>query len=141
MVILKIRKMQEDAKLPAYAHRGDSGMDLFSVADVTIKPKHRTSVPTGIEIEIPKGYVGLVWDKSGIALKNGVKTMAGVIDSSYRGELKVVIINLGSKKFFISKGTKIAQMLIQPVKTVKIKEAKSLNKSKRGRNGFGSTGR
>lgn len=141
MVSLKIRKINEDAKLPAYAHRGDAGMDLFSVIDVAIKPKHRTAVPTGIEIEIPKDYVGLVWDKSGLALKEGIKTMAGVVDSSYRGEIKVVVVNLSSKALVIIKGMKIAQMLIQPIKIVKIKEAKRLNKSRRGMNGFGSTGR
>jgi len=138
---IKIKRINPEAKLPEYAHNGDAGMDLFSVIDAKIRPKHRLAVPTGIEIEIPNGYVGLVWDKSGISLKEGIKTMAGVIDSSYRGEIKIVVINLGSKVFKITKGMKIAQMLIQPIITAKIKEAGNLAESKRGRKGFGSTGR
>lgn len=138
---VKIRKINKDAKIPQYAHKGDAGLDLFSVADISMRPMHRTAVPTGIEIEIPKGYVGLVWDKSGLALKEGVKTMAGVIDSSYRGELKVVMVNLSSKILKISKGMKIGQLLIQPITIVKIIEAKALKETKRGKRGFGSTGR
>ncbi len=138
---IRIKRINPEAKLPEYAHKGDAGMDLFSVIDTKIKPKHRLAVPTGIEMEIPKGYVGLVWDKSGISLKEGIKTMAGVIDSSYRGEIKIVVINLGSKVFSITRGMKIAQMLIQPIITAKIKEAGNLAESKRGRKGFGSTGR
>ncbi len=141
MPVLKVRKITEDAKLPAYAHKGDAGMDLFSVADIILSPMHRIAVPTGIEIEIPKGYVGLVWDKSGLSLKEGVKTMGGVIDSSYRGELRVVMVNISSKALLVSKGMKIAQMLIQPIKIAKIREVKRLKNTKRGRNGFGSTGR
>lgn len=138
---IKIRKINKDAKIPQYAHKGDAGMDLFSAADISIKPMHRTAIPTGIEMEIPKNYVGLVWDKSGLALKDGVKTMAGVVDSSYRGEIKVVVINLSRKILSIKKGMKIAQMLIQPITTAKIKAVKNLSESKRGKKGFGSTGR
>lgn len=138
---IRIKKINPDARIPQYAHKGDAGMDLFSVADLEIKPMHRTAVPTGIEMEIPEGYVGLVWDKSGLALKEGIKTMAGVIDSSYRGELKVVVINLSRKILSIKKGMKIAQMLVQPITTAKIKAVKNLSESKRGKKGFGSTGR
>ncbi|MFH1248746.1 MAG: dUTP diphosphatase [archaeon] len=140
-VIIKTRKINEDAKIPSYAHKGDAGLDLFSVIDTQIKPMHRTAIQTGIEMEIPAGYVGLVWDKSGLSLKEGIKTMAGVIDSSYRGELKVVMINLSSRILHIKKGQKIAQILIQPITTVVVEEEKSLSETSRGKKGFGSTGK
>lgn len=138
---ISVKRISENAKIPCYAHEGDAGMDIFSSTDIIIEPMHRTAVPTGLEIEIPDGYAGLVWDKSGMALKEGLKTMAGVIDSSYRGELRVVVVNLSSRDIEIKKGEKIAQMLLQPITTAKIKEVKNLTETKRGKNGFGSTGK
>lgn len=139
MVKIKIKKLVSDAKIPCYAHPGDAGMDIYSCEDLVIKPKHRSLVKTGISMDFPKGYVALVWDKSGIATK-GLTALAGVIDSGYRGEYKILLLNVGSKDFKIEKGQKIAQILIQPVIQPKIEEAEELDESSRGKGGFGSTG-
>jgi len=139
MVELKIKKLHKDAIIPKYAHDTDAGLDLYSVENLTIKPKHRVIVKTGISIELPKGYAALVWDKSGIA-KKGVTTLAGVCDAGYRGEYKIVLLNVGSKDYKINKGEKIAQILIQKVEQPKIIEVTELSDSTRGKSGFGSTG-
>ena len=136
---LRVKKIHELAKLPVYGHAGDAGMDLFSVEDLTLEPGQAVPVPTGIQVAISQGYVGLVWDKSGISLK-GVHRLAGVIDSGYRGEIKVVMINLGDEPFVVEKGKKIAQMLIQPVVSAEIIEVDDLDDTSRGEGGFGSTG-
>ncbi len=137
---IKIVKIEEDAKIPNYANLSDAGMDLFSIEEVVLKIGERQAIRTGIKTEIPDGYVGLVWDKSGLALNNGIKTMAGVIDSGYRGEIKIVLINLGDEDFEIKKGQKIAQMLVQKVERPEIELVDELNATERGENGFGSTG-
>jgi dUTP pyrophosphatase len=105
-----------------------------------LKSKEVKAIPSGIQVEIPEGYVGLIWDKSGISLK-GVHRLAGVIDSGYRGEVKVVMINLGEESFVIAKGMKIAQVLIQPVENVRVIDVSELEESSRGDGGFGSTGK
>ena len=140
MMKIKIKKLNPEAIVPSYAHKGDAGMDLYSVEDLILKPKHRVAVKTGISFEMSKGYVALIWDKSGVALKTGIKTMAGVIDSGYRGEIKVVLNNLSSKNYEIKKGQKIAQVLIQKVENPKIEIIEELNKTSRGAGGFGSSG-
>jgi dUTP pyrophosphatase len=137
---LKVKRLHPHAKLPRYGHPGDAGLDLFSCIDMILQPKDAQPVPTGLKVAIPDGYVGLIWDKSGISLSR-VHRLAGVVDSGYRGEIKVVLINLGAEVFAISQGMKIAQMLIQPVLTVTVTESQDLEKSERGENGFGSTGR
>lgn len=136
---LKVKRIHQDAKLPSYGHSGDAGMDLFSAEEVVLTKGQAVPVPTGIQVAIPEGHVGLVWDKSGISLK-GVHRLAGVIDSGYRGEIKVVMINLGEESFVVNKGMKIAQMLIQPVHHVDIEESDDLDDTSRGEKGFGSTG-
>lgn len=136
---LRIEKTT-DAKLPNYAHHGDAGLDLYSAEDCRLKPMEIRAIATGIKAEIPEGYAGLVWDKSGIAL-HGMHAMAGVIDSTYRGEIKCVMMNIGKADFDIKKNTKIAQMLIQPVVHAEIEAVDKVNDTKRGLNGFGSTGR
>jgi len=136
---LKIKKIHPDAKLPAYAHRGDAGFDLFSSVDLDLAAGEVKAVSTGIQMAIPEGFVGLVWDKSGISLK-AVHRLAGVVDAGYRGEVQVVLVNLGREPYPIRKGMKIAQMLIQPVQTVEIVEASELDDTTRGEGGFGSTG-
>ncbi len=137
---VKIQLITEDAIMPQYAHDTDAGMDIFAAESLIIKPNHRALVSTGICMAIPEGYVGLVWDKSGLAVKNGVKTMAGVIDSGYRGEIKICLINLSSKDHPIQKGTKIAQMLIQKVEHPELVEVYKMDNTERGEGGFGSTG-
>ena len=96
-------------------------------------------MPTGIQIAVPAGHVGLVWDKSGISLK-GVHRLAGVVDAGYRGEVQVVMINLGAAPFAVRKGMKIAQLLVQPVAAVEVVECEALDDTSRGEGGFGSTG-
>ncbi len=137
---LKVKKMNPDAKLPLYGHKGDAGMDLFSSSEYVLRKGEVYAVPTGIKVEIPMGYVGLIWDKSGVSLK-GVHRLAGVVDAGYRGEIKVVMVNLGQDPFVIDKGMKIAQLLIQPIVEVEVEEVEDLEDSSRGEGGFGSTGK
>jgi dUTP pyrophosphatase len=135
-----VEKLDSQASLPSFAHPGDAGMDFFSMESAIIKPNERITCSTGIAVQIPKGYVGLIWDKSGLASKNGIKTMGGVVDSGYRGEIKIVIINLSDTDYEIKKGEKIAQMLIQKVENPEIIEVENLDETQRGEGGFGSTG-
>jgi dUTP pyrophosphatase len=136
---LRVKRIHPDAKIPTYGHPGDAGMDLFAVVDRTLAPGEVFAVPTGIQVAIPAGFVGLIWDKSGLSLK-GVHRLAGVVDAGYRGEVQVVMINLGKEPFALKKGMKIAQMLIQPVAAVTIVESDTLDDTSRGEGGFGSTG-
>ena len=137
---LKVRKIHPEARLPVYQHPGDAGLDLFSAVDEVLGAGELKAVPTGIQMAIPDGHVGLIWDKSGISLQ-GVHRLAGVVDAGYRGEVKVVMINLGKLPFAIKKGMKIAQMLIQPVVAAEVTETADLDDTSRGGGGFGSTGR
>jgi dUTP pyrophosphatase len=137
---VKAKKIQMDAKLPQYGHSGDAGLDLFSSINFVLGKGRVEAIPTGIQVAIPDGYVGLIWDKSGVSLR-GVHRLAGVIDSGYRGEVKVVMINLGDGPFVIDKGMKIAQMLVQPIKKVDVVEVDDLDETSRGEGGFGSTGK
>ena len=137
---IKFQKISDDAIIPHYAHPDDAGMDIFSAEETVIKAGEIKSVRTGIKMELPECFVGLVWDKSGLALKNGIKTMAGVIDSGYRGEIGIVLANLSDQDYKIEKGQKIAQMLVQKVERAEIEETKNLNETSRGAGGFGSTG-
>ena len=137
---LKVKKIHPAAKLPAYGHPGDAGLDLFSCGEAELAPGEVKAIPTGLEMAIPPGHVGLVWDKSGLSLE-AVHRLAGVVDAGYRGEVRVVLANLGRGLFKISQGMKIAQMLVQPVQSVTVVEADTLEATSRGRGGFGSTGR
>jgi len=136
---VRVQKINADAKLPAYGHPGDAGLDLFSSVDCVLDEGDVKAVPTGIKIVVPPGYVGLIWDKSGISLR-GVHRLAGVVDAGYRGEVQVVMANLGCEPYEVKKGMKIAQMLIQPVQEVRVVEAEDLDATARGEGGFGSTG-
>ncbi len=137
---MKVKRIHKDAKLPCYGHVGDAGLDLFSVMECVLKAGEVRAISTGIQLAIPDGYVGLIWDKSGISLKN-IHRLAGVVDSGYRGEIKVVMTNLSTETFSIAKGMKIAQMLIQPVIKVRVVDSEVLDDTSRGENGFGSTGK
>jgi dUTP pyrophosphatase len=136
---LRVRRIHPEAKLPVYGHPGDAGLDLFSVVDRALAPGEAFAVPTGIQVAIPVGFVGLIWDKSGLSLKR-VHRLAGVVDAGYRGEVQVVMINFGPDPFDVRKGMKIAQMLIQPVAAVRVVESDNLDDTSRGDGGFGSTG-
>lgn len=140
-MVIKIKRLCEEAIIPKYATRGDAGMDFYANETITIRSQERKLISTGIAIAIPLGYVGLIWDKSGIATKQGLKTMAGVIDSGYRGEIKILVHNLSNETHIIEAGKKIAQMLIQPVEQREVIEVTELdNNTERGDGGFGSTG-
>ncbi len=138
---LKIKKLHEDAVVPKYAHEDDAGFDLFAVKDVLVKVGERIAIHTGIAMEIPEGFVGLIWDKSGIAIKEGIKTVGGVVDSAYRGEIMIGVINFSEKDYTFLKGHKVAQMLIQKKEKIDFEEVAELTETKRGEGGFGSTGK
>ncbi|MHB8904215.1 MAG: dUTP diphosphatase, partial [Patescibacteria group bacterium] len=138
--ILSVERLNNDVKLPTKAHQGDAGYDLYSRDYYSIAPYGQVTVGTGIKMVIPTGYVGLIWDKSGIA-SNGIKTMGGVIDENYRGEIKVVVKNLSEIDFNIIPGQKIAQILIQKVDNFEISEEKINDQTDRQENGFGSSGK
>jgi dUTP pyrophosphatase len=140
-LFLKIKRLRQDAKIPQYAHPGDAGLDLYAVEDITFAPNERAAVPTGIAMEIPEGHVGLIWDKSGLSIKHGLKTLGGVVDSGYRGEVLVGIMNLSDAEYTIHKGEKVAQMIIQKKETIEVVEASELTETARGEGGFGSTGK
>lgn len=138
---LKIKKLVPNAVLPNYAHKGDAGMDFFASESITLKVGERVQVKTGTAMAIPEGFVGLVWDKSGLSHKHGLKTLGGVIDAGYRGEIMIGMINLGSEDYTIEAGHKVAQMLIQKVESLEIVEVEELDDTSRGIGAFGSTGK
>lgn len=139
---LRFMKVHPGAVLPAYAHPGDAGMDVRSVADLTIRPGGRALVPTGLVALLPPGYEAQVRPRSGLALKHGVTVLnsPGTIDSGYRGEIGVVLANLGESDFHVAKGDRIAQIVIAPVTRAEIAETFEVDETDRGQGGFGSTG-
>jgi dUTP pyrophosphatase len=140
MVEIKIKKLYDDVKLPNYAYENDAGFDIYSYEDKIIQPKERAVLKTGFATSFPKGYVALIWDRSGNAVKKGIKTMAGVIDCGYRAEWGVVLLNTSNELLEIKKGDKIAQCLIQPIISPKFIEVNDLEEADRGERGFGSSG-
>lgn len=141
-VTVKVKLLSADAKMPTRARAGDVAFDLYSAADVDLAPGEHSAVPTGIAVEIPEGYEGQVRPRSGLAVEHGVTVLntPGTIDSGYRGEVKTVMINLGSEPFHIDKGMRISQLAIRPVPDVNLVESKDLSGTERGARGFGSTG-
>lgn len=140
---LKVKRMEKakDIKLPNFHHEGDAGCDIRAAEEATIQPDEIKGVSTGLKVQIPQGYAGLIWEKSGLAFKHGIKTCAGVIDSGYRGEVKVALLNAGDEPYTFARGDKIAQMLIQKVEIPEVVEVGELDDSSRGEGGFGSTGK
>ena len=126
--------------IPAYSHSGDAGADLRASGDSVIPARGRGVVPTATRIALPAGYVGLVWPRSGLAVKQAIDCGAGVIDSQYRGEIRVLLFNHSDRDFVIKKGDRIAQLLIQKVESAVFVPADSLDDTARGEAGFGSTG-
>ncbi|MBD1917778.1 MULTISPECIES: dUTP diphosphatase [Cyanophyceae] len=139
---LKIRKIHDLAILPSYAHPGDAGLDLYSIDDVEIAAGDAALVHTGIAIALPQGTEAQIRPRSGLALKHSVTVLntPGTIDEGYRGEIGVILINHGRQAFQVTKGMKIAQMVIKPVLRVEIEETNELTQTLRGPQGFGSTG-
>ena len=137
---IEFKKLNQDAKLPSYSHLTDAGMDLYALEDIIINPAEKVLIPTGLAIHLPAGYVALFWDKSSIASQKGLKSLGGVIDSGYTGEMKVILVNLSNESQTISKGAKFIQLLIQPVEHCDIVFVDHINEDCRGSGGFGSTG-
>ncbi len=136
-------KLDSSIITPAYAHEGDAGIDLRSTIDCVIKPFERLVVPTGVAFAIPEGYAGLVIPRSGLAAKHGISIVnaPGLIDSGYRGEIKVVLINLNAKKpFEIKTGDRIAQIMFTPYAQACLEQQSTLDETSRGTDGFGSSG-
>ncbi|NFG60701.1 dUTP diphosphatase [Clostridium sp. CMCC3677] len=140
--ILKIKKINEKAIVPNYAHEGDAGLDLYSVEKLLLEPGERGLIHTGIQIELPTNTEAQIRPRSGLALKHGITTLnsPGTIDEGYRGEIGVILINHSKESFKIEEGMKIAQMVIKPVLNVQIEEVNELSGSERKANGFGSSG-
>jgi dUTP pyrophosphatase len=142
-MVIKI-KMQKiaDMPTPSYAHKGDSGVDLYASEASILKPMERKLIPTGLKLEIPFGYEGQVRPKSGLAINHGIShaNAVGTIDSCYRGEIKVPMINLSDKEYRIEKGKKIAQLIFAKVEEAVFDESSDLSQTTRNQDGFGSTG-
>ena len=142
-VTVPIKQLDEDLELPEYAYEGDAGLDLRSAEDVVLKPFERKMVSCGIAIAIPEGFAGFVLPRSGLAAKHGVSIVnaPGLIDSNYRGEIKVILVNLDSSNdFTVARGDRIAQLVIQAVPAVKLEQVDDLDETVRGADGFGSSG-
>lgn len=136
---LLVKKLNEKARLPERVHYNDAGLDLFSVEEVTLAPGERKALGTGIAMALPPECVGLIWDTSSVPFKYGVKTMGGVVDAQYRGEVKVLMVNLSSEKVTFVAGQKLAQMVIQKVEFFPVKEVEGLDETERGDRGFGKS--
>ena len=143
VVTIKFQKLSPRAIIPAYAHPGDAGADLVAIEHHTLAPQSRLAVPTGLAVEIPQGYEMQVRPKSSLALNQGITVLntPGTVDAGYRGEIKVILINLGQAPFDIAPGQRIAQIIIAPVIQAEFTEVTELSDSQRGIGGFGSTGK
>jgi len=137
---LKVKKLNSEAKLPTHGHPGDAGLDFYALEEVIFAPGSQMRVRTGVALEIPDGYVGLVWDKSGISFNKGLKIVGGVIDAPFRGEFVASMVNLSKETQIIEKGQKFTQMLIQKFEDCDILEVSELSDTIRGEGREGSTG-
>lgn len=138
-----LRRLDEGLPLPAYAHPGDAGADLHTAVDVRLEPGERALVPTGIAIAIPEGYVALVHPRSGLAARHGLSIVntPGTVDAGYRGEIKVLLVNLDPHEpVELRRGDRVAQLVIQRVEHARFVEVAELPGSVRGEGGYGSTG-
>ncbi len=141
-ITLNVKRLDAGLPLPAYAYEGDAGLDLLSAVDVVLEPLSRTLIPTGLAVSIPAGYAGFIQPRSGLAIKRGLSMVntPGLIDSNYRGELKVAAINLDPETpISIKRGDRIAQLVIQEVPVVELCEVDELDDTVRGEAGFGSS--
>lgn len=140
---LPIKRLDAGLPLPRYAHEGDAGLDLFAAEDCTLAPGHRQLIGTGIAVAIPEGHAGFVQPRSGLAVRHGLSLVntPGLIDAHYRGEIKVIAVNLDHETSIeIRRGDKIAQLVIQPITRCELDEVTELDETARGEGGFGSTG-
>jgi len=139
---LLIQKLREDARLPEQAYAGDAGLDLATCEPVELGPGERAVVPTGLAVAIPEGYAGFVQPRSGLAAKRGISVVnsPGLVDSGYRGEVRVVLLNTDrSETFTAEPGERIAQLVVLPVPALEVREVDELPPSERGARGFGSS--
>ena len=145
MVKILVKKFDKDIKLPTYNTSASSGMDLVAYIKnkIAINPGATAIIPTGIAVAIPKNYEMQIRPRSGLASKNSISVLntPGTIDSDYRGEIKIILINLSKKSFIVKSGDRVAQMILCPIAKGKLKEVKNLPKTMRGKGGFGSTGK
>jgi len=145
MVKILVKKFDKNIKLPTYKTSGSSGMDLVAYIKnkITINPGKTAMIPTGIAVAIPRNYEMQIRPRSGLAAKKGISVLntPGTVDSDYRGEIKIILINLSKKSFMVKSGDRIAQMILCPVERGKLKEVKILPRTMRGKGGFGSTGK
>lgn len=142
MTELHVRRLREDAVLPARAYEGDAGFDLSACERVVLEPGERAVVPTGLSVAIPEGHAGFVQPRSGLAARNGLTIVntPGLVDSGYRGEVQVVLLNTDAREtFVVEPGMRIAQLVIVPVAPVTLLEVDQLPASERGERGFGSS--
>ena len=140
--VIKFKKLNDSALIPAYAHEEDAGMDIFSNEDATVKAKEWALIKTGFSMELPHGFEAQVRSKSGLSLKSGIIVLnsPGTIDENYRGEVCVIVMNVSNSDYHITKNQKIAQMVINKVEHLKCVEVSEISSSSRGEGGFGSTG-
>jgi dUTP pyrophosphatase len=144
VIKVQIKLLDEELPMPRYQHEGDAGLDLPSRIDFVLEPGERAMIPTGIAVAIPRGYAGFVLPRSGLASRNGISLVntPGLIDSGYRGELAIVMINTDKREaFHIKRGDRIAQLVIQQVIEATTVRVNELEETSRGEGGFGSTGR
>jgi dUTP pyrophosphatase len=142
LIDVAVRRLRDDAVLPTQAYEGDAGLDLVACESLTLPPGERALVPTGIAVEIPEGYAGFVQPRSGLAARHGIGVVnsPGLIDSGYRGEIRVVLLNTDREHpFEVRAGTRIAQLVVAPVASVHLVEVEELAASQRGARGFGSS--
>ncbi len=138
---IEVKKLDPRAKLPVRAHEGDAGLDLCALEGCMIGAGERGVVGTGIAIAVPPGHVGLIMDRSGLAAKEGITNLGGVIDAGYRGEWKVIMLNTSDKPYDVAAGERIAQILVIPIALPEVCEVSELDDTMRGDGHFGSTGR
>lgn len=142
-IVVPIKKLVDDLPIPSYAYAGDAGVDLRAAESFDLKPFERRLVPAGIAIALPRGYAGFVMPRSGLAVKHGISVVntPGLIDSDYRGELKVTLINLDAHETFHAEyGDRIAQLVIMKVENAFFEVKETLDQTQRGESGFGSSG-
>lgn len=137
---LKVKKLHDKAKMPTTGNPGDAGIDFYALEEVVFAPGAQMRIHTGVALEIPEGFVGLVWDKSGISFNKSLKIMGGVIDAPFRGEFVASMVNLSSETQILEKGQKFTQMLVQKFEHCEIIEADELSETIRGEGREGSTG-
>jgi len=139
--MIKIKKLDPNARIPLRANPGDAGADLCSIEDITIPPRSRRLIQTGISLHIPDGYYGRIAPRSGLAVHNGIDVLAGVVDSGYRGPIGVVLYNTEENtEFHVNKGDRIAQIIFEQHWNFSFKEVDDLNDTDRSDGGFGSSG-